>query len=80
MQCPYCGKTMEEGLIQSPQELAWLPGRKRPLLGRAQFHDGAVVLSELSMMRGSAVLAFLCRDCGKIMIDYAEGRSDLNQE
>ena len=73
MQCPYCGKTMEEGLIQSPQELAWLPGRKRPLLG-------AVVLSELSMMRGSAVLAFLCRDCGKIMIDCAEGRSDLNQE
>ena len=80
MRCPYCGKAMEEGLIQSPQELAWLPGRKRPLLGRAQFHDGAVVLSELSMWKGSAVLAFLCRDCGKIVIDCVEGRSDLNQK
>ena len=80
MRCPYCGKAMEEGLIQSPQELAWLPGRKRPLLGRAQFHDGAGVLSELSMWKGSAVLAFLCRDCEKIVIDWAEGRSDLNQK
>lgn len=80
MRCPYCGKEMEEGLIQSLQELAWLSGRKRPLLGRAQFHDGAVVLSELSMMRGSAVLAFLCRDCGKVVIDYAGDGADLNRE
>ena len=80
MQCPYCGKAMEEGVIQSPQELAYLPGRKRPLLGRAQFHDGAVVLSELSMWKGSAVLAFLCRDCEKIVFACAEGRSYLNQK
>ena len=33
MQCPYCGKAMEKGLIQSPQEIAWLKGEKRPLLG-----------------------------------------------
>ena len=80
MQCPYCGREMEEGLIQGPQELSWLPGKKRPLLGRAQFHDGAVVLSELSMLKGSAVLAFLCRDCEKVVIDCAGGLSDFNRK
>ena len=71
---------MEEGLIQSPQELSWFPGRKRPLLGRAQFHEGAVVLSELSFMGSSAAAAFLCRGCEKVVIDCAEGRSDLNRK
>ena len=26
MQCPYCGKEMELGLVQSPHEIAWLKG------------------------------------------------------
>ena len=55
-------------------------GRGSNLLVADAGIDGAVVLSELSMMRGSAVLAFLCRDCEKIVIDCAEGRSDLNQK
>ena len=55
MLCPYCGKEMEKGLIQSPQELAWLKGEKRRLLSRAAFHKDSVVLSELSLLRGSAV-------------------------
>ena len=78
MQCPYCGKEMEEGLIQSPQEIAWLRGTKRPLLGRAKFHDGSVVLSELSVMKSSAVTAYLCRECKKVLIDYSKKTSDFN--
>lgn len=72
MKCPYCGKEMEKGLIQSPQEIAWLKGEKRPLLGRAKFHEGSLVLSELSILKGSAVTAYLCRDCQKVIIDYSE--------
>ncbi len=78
MQCPYCGKGMEKGLISSPQEIAWLKGEKKPLLGRAAFHDGSVVLSELSVMKGSAVTAYLCRECKKVLIDYSEKMSDFN--
>ncbi len=70
---------MEEGIIQSPQEISWKKGTKRPLIGRAQFHADSVVLSELSFMKGSAVKAFLCRACRKVIIDYADGKSDLNQ-
>ena len=48
MKCPYCKKEMELGFIQSPQEISWKKGDKRPLLGRAQFHECSVILSELS--------------------------------
>lgn len=68
MKCPYCGNEMEQGFIQSPQEISWKKGDKRPFLGRAQFHEGSVILSELSFMKGSAVTAFLCRDCKKVII------------
>ena len=78
MLCPYCGKEMGKGLIQSPQELAWLKGEKRRLLSRAAFHKDSVVLSELSLLRGSAVEAWLCRDCGKVVIDIASPASDRN--
>ena len=79
MKCPYCNKEMEEGIIQSPQEISWKKGIKRPVFGRAQFHEGSVVLSELSLMKGSAVVAFLCRECKKVIIDYSGEEADLNQ-
>ena len=79
MKCPYCKKEMELGFIQSPQEISWKKGDKKPLLGRAQFHQGSVILSELSFLKGSAVTAFLCRECKKVIIDYSDENSDFNQ-
>ena len=79
MKCPYCEKEMEQGFIQSPHEISWKKGYKRPLFGRAQFHEGSVILSELSFMKGSAVTAFLCRDCQKVIIDYSDENADFNQ-
>ena len=70
MNCPYCGKEMEKGVIQSPHEISWQ--KKKSFIGRAMFHENSIVLSELSMLKGSAVIAYLCRDCQKIVIDYSE--------
>ena len=70
MKCPYCEKEMEQGFIQSPHEISWKKGDKRPLF---------VILSELSFMKGSAVTAFLCRDCQKVIIDYSDENADFNQ-
>ena len=53
--------------------------RQKTFLGRAQFHEGSVILSELSFMKGSAVTAFLCRECKKVIIDYSDENADLNQ-
>ena len=79
MNCPYCDNEMEEGFIQSPHEISWKRGTKRPLFGRAAFHEGSIVLSGLSYMKGYAVKAFLCSVCKKVIIDYSDELSDLNQ-
>jgi len=77
MNCPYCGVEMEPGVIQSPHEISWK--RKKHFLGRAEFHEGSIVLSELSFMKGSAARAYCCRRCEKIVIDYHDGACDLNR-
>jgi len=79
MKCPYCEQEMEIGTIQSPNELAWLKGSKKHLFGRGEFHEDSVVLSRLSFLSGSAVIAHLCRNCRKVLIDYGEESSDLNR-
>lgn len=76
MKCPYCGEEMEQGVIQSSQEISWK--NKKHLFGRAEFHKGSIVLSKLSMLKGSVAIAFLCRTCEKIIIDYKDGRCDAN--
>ena len=78
MKCPYCNNLMETGRIQSPHELAWLKGLKRTFLNRSFLHSGSIVLSKKSIKRGSAVKAFCCSTCQKVIIDYSDRSSDLN--
>ena len=78
MKCPYCGREMEKGLIESRHEINWKKRERRSFFGNADFYKGSVVLSELSFIKGSAVVAWLCRECKKVVIDYADERSDLN--
>lgn len=78
MKCPYCEAEMEQGVIQSPHELAWK--KKKQLFGRARFYDDAIVLSELSMLKGSLVISHLCRSCERIIINYKNGSCDANHQ
>ena len=79
MKCPYCGKEMEKGLIHGRNEINWIKGEKRRIFASSEIHNDAVVLSELSFMKGSAVVAYNCKDCKKILIDYSDEMSDLNK-
>lgn len=72
MKCPYCNKEMEQGIIQSPNEIAWQ--KDKHLFGRSDLHDGAVCLSQHSFLKGSSVESWLCRECNKVIIDYASGK------
>jgi hypothetical protein len=76
MKCPYCNNEMKLGVIQSPHEINWKP-KKSYIFGNASFHEDAVVLSELSLFKGSCVNAYHCLDCKKIIIAY--GEEDANQ-
>ena len=78
MECPYCKAEMEKGVIDSQHEISWTD--KRHLFSNAIFHNKAVVLSEHSFIKGSAVVAYLCRNCEKVVIDYKDKKSDCNRK
>ena len=80
MNCPYCKNEMEKGLIQSPQEITFIKGDKRKFATSSFLNEDSVILSERSFIRGSATIAYLCRNCEKIIIDYKDGKNDLNKE
>lgn len=76
MKCPYCNEEMEQGVIQSQQEINWQ--EKTHMINRSDLYDGAVRLSKRSFVKGSAVEAWLCRKCEKVIIDYSDEKSDFN--
>jgi hypothetical protein len=67
---------MRYGVIQSPHEINWKP-KKAKLIGAAEFHKGAIVLSESNFLTGSCVEAYCCVNCKKIIIDYENNKSEL---
>ena len=74
MNCPYCQKEMESGVIQSPHEIAWTRKKRRYPHNTRLFPlpESSVVLAEWSLS-GSTVEAFYCRACRKIVIDPTGG-------
>lgn len=81
MDCPYCGKEMEPGMITSINQIAWYKeGKRGKLTAYPPDQDGSVVLSEHSVLKGSAVETYLCRECQKVVIDCTDGKCDLNSK
>lgn len=78
MNCPYCQKEMEAGLIEGSQALHWYRGLKRRRTGIFIPEEDKLLLSEMDMLRGSAVLAYRCPDCKKLLIDYSRPECDRN--
>ena len=73
MNCPYCQKETESGVIQSPHEIVWTRKKRNPLFrSHRRYPEGSVVLADFSLT-GSAVPAYYCRTCRKIVIDPAGG-------
>ena len=79
MKCPICGGEMEYGLIQCSSPISWLKTDKRRWVYSPKLYEGSVSLSAASMFKGSAVVAYNCRDCKKILIDYGDPSADLNR-
>lgn len=62
MVCPYCNNEMEKGYIQSRDGLGWSP-KKRMIAALSG------TLSEQEL--GRAAVAYRCKACEKLIIDYA---------
>ena len=70
IKCPYCGKEMEEGGIPVDRySLRWksMEGHRGRLKYFLNLDKKDVVLA--SIITGKYCTAYLCRDCGKIIID-----------
>ena len=78
MKCPYCGEEMEDGLIQSPQEIFWY--KKKRSFGISALYEDSIVLSKLALWKGSAIISYNCRKCEKLVIDYNGGYCDFNKK
>lgn len=80
MKCPYCNEEMERGFIISGHEIVWEP--KRRYIGGSILYNDVVVLSEISLaslFKGNAVIAYNCKKCKKVIIDY-EINADANKK
>ncbi len=68
MECPYCGKAMEKGLIESSEPINYM--KEVRIVNRAKESKGEFNLAKAPMGGRAVVDVWLCRDCRKIVIDY----------
>ena len=69
MLCPYCGKEMEKGYIQSGRSFYWSSEKKGDGLPNANAGD---IAFSSSFWSGAFLDAHICRGCGKLLADLPE--------
>ncbi len=70
MVCPYCEKEMDLGFIQCRDGVTWTP-KKQFLPALSFLGKGAVSLENGAADNSSAVYAYNCPECKKVIIDYS---------
>lgn len=68
MTCPFCGKEMEEGYLQSARPIVWAEDEK------AFFPSVAFGKKDVSVtgMLDTVQKSYLCRTCNKIVTDLSD--------
>lgn len=80
MKCPYCNTEMELGYIQSRDGVSW-SNKKSKVAAIASLSLNAISLaSGGGIFSGASAVAYNCRKCKKIIIDYREDNSDSNSD
>ena len=67
MKCPCCGKPMTSGVVQSQRKIIYTTEPKGTFIV-AGGED--VVLSSRNFV-GPTCLAYICKECEKVVIDYS---------
>ena len=68
MNCPVCGKMMEEGLVQAGPRAIWV--KKKHLVSLLP-KKGEVELGR-NLMGYCAIPALICKDCKRVLMDYSD--------
>jgi hypothetical protein len=74
MLCPYCGQTMEKGVLRSRGGVFFLPdGECSPLFYTAkqmQRHHAVPLPPDMYSVTAEFPTAYACRACAKLLIEY----------
>lgn len=70
MKCPTCGQEMEEGFVQCAREI-YCTIEPHLFFFKAKKEEGEILLSSHNWTRPTCV-AYICHNCQKVVIDYAE--------
>lgn len=69
MNCPFCGKEMEQGFVQSARRVLYTAQKNEgPFSIKAK---GDIVLTANNWVNPTCV-AYHCRSCKRVVIDYSE--------
>lgn len=74
--CPYCGKPLVQGYMQSPRPISWLPKKLKRFTNTGFLENGAVVLSQGKPLAAPCAIAYHCAACKKVILDYADNACD----
>lgn len=69
MKCPYCNEEMKKGYIQCRDGVTWTP-KKQLIASLSSLGNGSIKISNIEPDYSSAVYAFHCEGCKKIIIEY----------
>ena len=75
MRCPYCGKEMELGYIQCRDGVRWSKN-KFFVAALSGICKSATSLKNGASDNSSAVYAYKCSSCKKVIIDYGGNKED----
>ena len=71
--CPWCGKEMEQGFITGGRDgVRWHPGIHKFEFFRDLDGNSFDILSDGGAFSGYYKTAWLCRECGKMVLDVPE--------
>ena len=72
MNCPYCGKEMEKGYLQARDGIAW--NKKERRVAALSMMGSDLALAKASgIYSGAVAIAYNCKECKKIIVDYENG-------
>ena len=73
MKCPYCGNDMLQGYIQAADGVYWAE-KLRPVAAIPILSGSMISLQsgETGAFTGHTAIAYRCKECKKVIIDYAK--------
>lgn len=79
MNCPYCGGVLEGGTLFSTRGINWVPDGVELPLGPTRDYvrrHGGISLYEKVPVLFSEHPAFVCRTCGKMLLDVKREKTE----